>query len=709
MKRLIPLMIFISCLAFTASISAQCDSNELMLKMYDTYGDGWTGNELTIYTLNDNCVQSVAAGPFELGSGEYGFEDLCLPDGCYSILSTAGTYVHEISWELVRKSDNTMLSSGANVQNVIMVSIGATADCSFIGCTDPESENYDPAATCSFDVCEYSAPANDVACGAISLDCGISGMYGTTQGATDGGVNPCKGFGVEDVWYKMTGTGNTIKATVTGLADTTNMQINVLIPFGDDCDSPMVCNSLTYFIKEDVNTKSAQWDSDYGQVYYLNVGSKDLIPNSEFNLSTTCLGCDNGVTLSADYVGTERALMSWTSMTSELSTEHVWLCPQGAPAGDASCTLLSNVTSPLNINDLKACTDYDVYLEQTCNSNEVVTTGPVAISMDEHTVNPLPNIGEQLCYPPCHNGIATYASDEEITWTLCTEEGMRPAVTFDYVDIESDGECTSDRIEVTGTDYTIFLCGESQGDNDFGNGLADGNCYYADQNGGCITVKFKTNGNTEETGFCFHFEQIAVADDSNCIDFAAANSSVPVQLLSFDAEAETVENIIRWSTGSEINNEWQIIETSLEGRNWTELERVAATRSNTQNEYKVVDTNPSKTTFYRLKTLDYDGYTETFSPVVVQRDRDLSKLSISSLIPNPASDVVSVTMESASSRDIELILVDLTGKIVLEENVINTNDKKSINLDVSNIASGAYLLSLKSNNEIATRKLIISR
>jgi len=507
----------------------------------------------------------------------------------------------------------------------------------------------------------------------------------------------------------MIGTGNTMKVNVTGLADTTNMQITVLVSFDGGCDGSLVCNSLTSFIKVGVNSKTAQWESDAGATYYINIGSKNETPNSEFTLTTECLGCDNGVTLNSEYVGTERAEVSWTSMTSTITEEKIWICPQGATAGDASCTEMSNAASPMTVNDLKACTDYDIFLEQMCNAGDVTTTGPLAITTTEHTLDLNPNVGQKVCYPPCHDGINTYNANEEITWTLCTEEGMSPTVTFDYVDIESDAACTSDRIEVSGSDYTISLCGESQGDSDFGNGLSDGNCYFANQNGGCITIKFVSNSSLEETGFCFDFDQIPVAEDTDCIDFEAATSSVPVALVAFNAVAEKEHNLISWITASEINNQWQVIESSVDGINWTRLGQLRAQGGSELNSYSLKDTNPGSISFYRLVAIDYDGYTESFDQVVVKRENNSNVLTISTLVPNPANDRITVSLASANEGEIDLIIVDLAGKIMQQVKWNADYTGLSMTLDLSEIPSGVYFLNMKTKNDIISKKLIVSK
>jgi len=187
------------------------------------------------------------------------------------------------------------------------------------------------------------------------------------------------------------------------------------------------------------------------------------------------------------------------------------------------------------------------------------------------------------------------------------------------------------------------------------------------------------------------------------------SSFVPVKLISFDATAKSDYNLISWTAGSEVNIQWQIIESSVDGKEWTELDKLASKGGSSDTHYETVDRYPTQVTFYRLKSVDFDGYTEIFEPVVVRRGARDNKLSIASMSPNPANDFVTISINSEFEEEIELQLIDMTGKIILHKAWLNDDYTSSINLDLTEIATGAYFLNVKSKNYTTTKRLIISK
>ena len=72
------------------------------------------------------------------------------------------------------------------------------------------------------------------------------------------------------------------------------------------------------------------------------------------------------------------------------------------------------------------------------------------------------------------------------------------------------------------------------------------------------------------------------------------------------------------------------------------------------------------------------------------------------IYPNPTRDVVHINIPSSNSTITELRLVDVTGKIIMQNKIPNGHSK----LDMSKMASGVYILSLQSENTSTTLKLI---
>ena len=78
----------------------------------------------------------------------------------------------------------------------------------------------------------------------------------------------------------------------------------------------------------------------------------------------------------------------------------------------------------------------------------------------------------------------------------------------------------------------------------------------------------------------------------------------------------------------------------------------------------------------------------------------ITKASIS---PNPAQDMVKVSLSSDKLiKNIQLF--DVTGKLILNQNNI---DKNSTNLYVSDLNSGLYIVSIKTNETMITKRLVV--
>ena len=126
----------------------------LTLQMYDSYGDGWNGNELDIFSADGELMESLT-----LNSGPEGMTEFCLPEGCYTFGAGGGSYLHEISWELFL--DSALVASGTGGESGLF---SVNGDCDALyGCTDEQAFNYDPDAlvddgSCYYPVLGYTDP-----------------------------------------------------------------------------------------------------------------------------------------------------------------------------------------------------------------------------------------------------------------------------------------------------------------------------------------------------------------------------------------------------------------------------------------------------------------------------------------------------------------------------------------------------------------------
>jgi len=87
---------------------------------------------------------------------------------------------------------------------------------------------------------------------------------------------------------------------------------------------------------------------------------------------------------------------------------------------------------------------------------------------------------------------------------------------------------------------------------------------------------------------------------------------------------------------------------------------------------------------------------------------DLEDIEIlSSIYPNPASDELSIAVQSSETLNATIQIVNILGERVLNKELQIGLEKVIISEDISNLSSGVYIVSIKSgNNELARTKLI---
>lgn len=85
---------------------------------------------------------------------------------------------------------------------------------------------------------------------------------------------------------------------------------------------------------------------------------------------------------------------------------------------------------------------------------------------------------------------------------------------------------------------------------------------------------------------------------------------------------------------------------------------------------------------------------------------DLNNLSSFTMIPNPTNNKVLLKGTLLKSKEIQVMVTDVLGKQMLSETIAAATGTVSHTLDVSQLASGVYMVQLSSNNESKTLRLI---
>ena len=181
---------------------------------------------------------------------------------------------------------------------------------------------------------------------------------------------------------------------------------------------------------------------------------------------------------------------------------------------------------------------------------------------------------------------------------------------------------------------------------------------------------------------------------------AGPSIALPLQLLSFTGQYNGENVTLRWNTENEVNTALFAIERSANGRDFSEIGTVEAAGNALQKTYSFTDNIPlATTTYYRLKMMDKDGKF-TYSTVVHFTPGRLTRLMLS---PNPSRSIVVLQHPNARNRA-KIIVVDINGKMVMEQNVDRGSLQSS--LSVAGLSAGSYLVIYENEGERLTTKLV---
>lgn len=197
---------------------------------------------------------------------------------------------------------------------------------------------------------------------------------------------------------------------------------------------------------------------------------------------------------------------------------------------------------------------------------------------------------------------------------------------------------------------------------------------------------------------------LAVTSGSPC-------SVLPVGLTEFRGDYSEISrsNEIRWTTSSETNNDYFVLQRSADGLNFGAIADIDG-QGNSFNESAYTYFDPiesADTYYYRLKQFDYDG-SFTYSDVIAVKSEWDNTQFFGSIFPNPAENAFTlITGARENAAPIEVLFIDTQGSIVKKEELMGHTNPANYGIDVSDLTSGVYTLQLISGNDTEVRKIVI--
>ncbi|GAB4419986.1 MAG: hypothetical protein OHK0039_33020 [Bacteroidia bacterium] len=184
--------------------------------------------------------------------------------------------------------------------------------------------------------------------------------------------------------------------------------------------------------------------------------------------------------------------------------------------------------------------------------------------------------------------------------------------------------------------------------------------------------------------------------------------SFPVEFIHVEARPTDQQAVeVRWSTASEQNSAFFVVERSADGEHFQGLEQVAAAgQSQVRRDYSSLDRHPhAGRSYYRIRQVDSDGSFSYSNQVAVTIDPD-RWISVS---PNPtgADRRVHVSSPYGFGTALHYYVIDPQGRLVARGEIPAADLRQGYPIDLSGHSPGVYLLRIAHAGQQSVRKIVV--
>lgn len=185
---------------------------------------------------------------------------------------------------------------------------------------------------------------------------------------------------------------------------------------------------------------------------------------------------------------------------------------------------------------------------------------------------------------------------------------------------------------------------------------------------------------------------------------------LPLQLVEFTGKNMAKgKNLLNWTTSTETNTDFFILERSGDGNIYHALGTVQAKGpSSGPLDYSYVDDSPiNGNNYYRLRIVQ-DNNKELLSNVVLINN-STEEFALRNLYPNPTMSVINMDVLVPQAGAVSVQLVDVIGNYHMSQNQNLEKGIQVIQADVSKLAAGVYFVKVVYSDEFGKSKAVTSR
>lgn len=405
-------------------------------------------------------------------------------------------------------------------------------------------------------------PSNDDCSTATNLPCSTTNLAGTTVGSSSetapGGGGLASPYGV---WYSFTGNGSQTTISATG----SSFDIEMTIVQGN-------CASNTLVSSQDLSgstgTETYTFTPTNGVVYYVYIAY----------WSSTGTATDVGT-----FTISRTTVNSTSTLSSSAGTNSQTVC-KGSP--------ITNITYTTTSANGATFSGLPTGVSGSWSSNIITISGtPIVSGTFNYTVTLTGGCGTvtssgTIIVNPLVSSISSITGSSNII-----------AGTTETYSIPSDPNATSYQWDYKESSSGSWITNISSTTS------ASINWSTTTTSGAEVLVTVTNSCGSQSKNLTIYVDGV-----------------LPIELISFTGKVINTRNVLlEWSTASEQNNDYFIIERSTDGYNWMVIKNIDASGNSTVKiNYTTIDNSAPKTiVYYRLSQVDFDGVCETFSPINV--------------------------------------------------------------------------------------------
>lgn len=178
-------------------------------------------------------------------------------------------------------------------------------------------------------------------------------------------------------------------------------------------------------------------------------------------------------------------------------------------------------------------------------------------------------------------------------------------------------------------------------------------------------------------------------------------TSLPVELISFRGEKANTNVQLTWKTATEINNDYFIIQRSMNGKTFENIGEVQGFGTTTETQsYSFIDPTPANgANYYRLKQVDFDEKFDYSNIINIEMKRQSASIDV---YPNPSTGYYNIKISNDWTSQTNLDVFDMTGRLVFSKKILNNASE----LNLAHLPNGNYFLKFTNQSDVLTTRIV---